>query len=70
MESASFMPSNQGVYSGKMAVTPAYAESTCSHNPYFLAIANISRKGSLEVVEVVPMVATIAQGLNPAVQSA
>jgi len=51
--------------SGKIAAGPAYAASTCSQTLRARVISRMAATGSLEVVDVVPTVATAAIGRRP-----
>src|SRR5262245_45304788 len=60
IESASSAPSSVQRNSSQPAADPAYAASRCSHAPASAQSAAISRRGSTDVVEVVPAVGTTA----------
>src|SRR3954466_6306305 len=61
-ECARSHPARTGRISGRIAADPPYAASTCSHNPSRSHTSAMAETGSMDVVEVVPTVATTAIG--------
>src|SRR3972149_3861174 len=58
-------PSRAQRNSAATAAMPAYAPSTCSHNPSRAQTSAMAGTGSTLVVEVVPTVATTQNGRQP-----